>query len=68
MFLAHPLIILTSDDKEVNQDEGVVKMNVERKKQKKGKILVPWKLLPQVEDSIYTDMKGKYVSPVSLPL
>ena len=57
--VSYPVIELSSNDKTINQTDGTVDFLILRKKQSKGRIIVPWKLLPEDGDSIYSGVKGK---------
>ena len=56
---AHPVIVLAITEKRIDQGDGVLKVKVLRKMQKKGQIIVPWKLVAENEDSVYTGVKGE---------
>ena len=43
---------------EVKQSEEKVKVPVRRSEQKKGKVVVPWKVLPKSSDSVYMNING----------
>ena len=45
---------------EASQSQGTVKLTVKRKEQTKGKIAIPWKIVPETADSVYVDVKGIY--------
>ena len=51
--------MLAITEKRIDQGDGVLKVKVLRKMQKKGQIIVPWKLVAENEDSVYTGVKGE---------
>ena len=53
------IVNLEKDEIEVVQSEGKVELAVKRSEQKKGKIVVPWKVLPKSADSVYANITGK---------
>ena len=53
------LINVEKDEIEALQSEKNVFIPLSRTKQQKGKILVPWKVLPKSSDSVYANIDGK---------
>ena len=52
------IVELDREQFEVQQSEGKLKLNVKRTKQKKGKLIVPWKIQPKSSDSVYMNISG----------
>ena len=55
--------VVTCEEREmeVKQSEEKVKVPVRRREQKKGRVVVPWKVLPESSDSVYMNINGLYV-------
>ena len=55
--------VVTCEEKEmeVKQSEEKVNVPVRRKEQSKGKVVVPWKVLPESSDSVYMNINGAFI-------
>ena len=47
------------DELTVTQSDGVARVTVVREEQKKGRVVVPWKVLPRSFDSVYVNISGR---------
>ena len=52
------VVSLDEEQVEVTQSDKTVELHVVRSVQKKGKIVVPWKILPESPDSVYLNISG----------
>ena len=46
------------DELTVTQSDGVARVTVVREEQMKGRVVVPWKVLPRSFDSVYVNISG----------
>ena len=53
------VVAMKKSEVEVQQGEGRLKLEVKRSKQKKGDVTVPWKVVPQSNDSVYMNISGE---------
>ena len=60
-FLANPVIEIASSDIQVKQTDEVIIVKLKRTKQMIGKVLVPWRLVTETPDSVYSYVKGEVV-------
>ena len=62
IFLIAPATInLKSTVEEIDQTKGILKLKIKRKDQKRGRIVIPWRLKPDSPDSVYVDVKGTQI-------
>jgi len=54
-----PVIELGSSPDEIDQSAGILRMKVLRKKQMKGRVVVPWGIRAEKPESIYSEFKGE---------
>ena len=55
------VINIDLDELEVVQSEGSFEVPVRRSEQKKGKVVVPWKVVPKSSDSVYANIAGLFI-------
>lgn len=53
------VINLMVDEASANQSQGKIELPIRRSEQLKGKVVVPWKVLPGSSDSVYTNLTGQ---------
>ena len=53
------LISLDEDEVKAQQTDGKVQLTLSRSDQTTGKVVVPWKVLPDSPDSVYANIGGK---------
>ena len=52
------VVEMLEEEVKVKQSDGELSLHVLRSEEMKGRVVVPWKILPESEDSVYMNVTG----------